>query len=70
MRRRAHEQLHLREDCPAAVDAVQALEPLLAPLRAGRWRLMVLGAQGPRERDEAATLAARILDLADAVLGR
>lgn len=57
-------------DYPEAGDVVEAITPLLARVRSGEWRLMVIGPRDGRERDQAAMFTSRILDLADAMQGR
>lgn len=52
---------------PDVTETLAALRPQLARLRRGEWRLIIVGPATTRERDEAALLSARILDLADAV---
>lgn len=52
------------------VEALSSLRPQLDRLRRRQWRVLIMGPTSPRERDEAATFAARLLDLADALEGR
>ena len=53
---------------PDLADTVAALRPQLERLRRGEWRLLIMGPATSRERDEAALLSARLMDLADAVV--
>lgn len=52
------------------VNAVAELQPALDRLRSGAWRLLVVGCTNATDRNEAATFAPRLLNLADALHAR
>jgi len=52
------------------VDAVADLQPLLDRVRRGEWRVTIDGPQSPRERDAAALLTVRLMDLAEVLEAR
>lgn len=53
-----------------SAEVIAAIRPMLNRVRNGDWRLLVIGATSPHDRDQAATFAARLLDLADALEAR
>ena len=52
------------------LDCVQSLQPLLARVRRREWSVLITGPRTAADRDAAAVLQARLLDLADALEAR
>jgi 3-deoxy-D-arabino-heptulosonate 7-phosphate (DAHP) synthase len=52
---------------PDLAAAVADLKPAVERLRRGEWRLLILGPCSSRERDEAALLSARLMEIAEVV---